>query len=137
MGSERASAGGHGEGRQILVIDDDPTILELMTAVLTEEGYAVDAALTGNAVLADGSGIRPPELVVLDMFLPGISGAELAEALRAKYGAELPILVTSASSVEDQAQAFGAYDYLSKPFDLETLLAGVRRGLPPRQDGSS
>jgi DNA-binding response OmpR family regulator len=113
---------------RILVIDDDPTILELMKAILDDEGYAVEAALTGKDALQDGSG-PPPALVVLDMFVPGISGAELADALRARYGPQLPILITSASSVDQEAHALGAYDYLPKPFDLDELLAAVRQGL--------
>jgi DNA-binding response OmpR family regulator len=117
-----------GEGPRVLVIDDDPTILELIRAILSEEGYVVDAALTGKAALADGNA-PTPAVVVLDMYLPGISGAELVEALRVRYGHNLPIMLTSASTVDDEAQALGAYEYLPKPFDLEELLASVRRGL--------
>ena len=113
---------------RILVIDDDPTILELIKAILKDEGHSVNAALTGEDVLADGA-IPAPDLLVLDMFLPGISGRELAEALRARYGQDLPILVTSASSVDREARALGAYECLPKPFELDELLAGVRQGL--------
>jgi DNA-binding response OmpR family regulator len=113
---------------RILVIDDDPTILELIKAILKDEGHSVNAALTGEDVLADGA-IPAPDLLVLDMFLPGISGRELAEALRARYGQDLPILVTSASSVDGEARALGAYECLPKPFELDELLAGVRQGL--------
>ena len=118
----------NGRGR-ILVIDDDPTILELIKAILMEDGHTVDAALTGDAVLGRDGAMPAPDLVVLDMFLPGTSGGELAEALRARYGTELPILVTSASSVDGEARALGAFECLPKPFELDELLEGVRRGL--------
>ncbi|HLG72023.1 MAG TPA: response regulator [Chloroflexota bacterium] len=118
-------------GRRILVIDDDATILDLIRAVLLEEGHDVDVALNGAEALAKDS--RPPEVCVLDMFLPGISGPDLVTALRDKFGQDLPILLTSASIVEREAEQLGAYEYLPKPFDLEELLGAVRRGL----DGSS
>ena len=113
---------------RVLVIDDDLTILELIKAILMEDGHEVVTALSGDAVLNDGA-LPAPDLVVLDMFVPGISGAELAQALRARFGRDLPILVTSASSVDGEARALGAYECLPKPFELEELLAGVRQGL--------
>lgn len=113
----------------MLVVDDDETILDLIGAILAEDGLVVEQALDGeDALNCDG----PPDLCVLDMFLPGIRGAELADALRAKYGKDLPILVTSASIVAQEARDLGAYEYLPKPFDLEDLLAAVRRGLAIR-----
>lgn len=117
-----------GPGRRILVIDDDATILDLIRAVLLEDGHTVEVALNGTEALAR-DGADPPEVCVLDMFLPGISGPELVVALRDKYGHSLPILLTSASIVEREAAQLGAYEYLPKPFDLEELLAAVRRGL--------
>jgi DNA-binding response OmpR family regulator len=112
---------------RILVIDDDPTILEMLRTILTEEGFHADAALTGEDAL--NSPPRAIDLIVLDMFLPGASGPELAERLRKKYGAEVPILVTSASPVEGESRALGAYEYLPKPFELVDLAAAIRRGL--------
>jgi len=116
-----------GRGARVLVIDDDRTILDLIHAVLADEGFHVDTALSGDeAVNSPPYGV---DLVVLDMFLPGLSGVELTDALRAKYGADLPILVTSASPVAREAHAIGAYEYLAKPFDLVDLVAAIRRGL--------
>ncbi|HEX6511542.1 MAG TPA: response regulator [Chloroflexota bacterium] len=117
---------------RILVVDDDSTIVDLIKAVLADEGFAVTTALDGREAL-DGRSEGPPDLVVLDMFLPTMSGEEVADALRAKYGPDLPILVTSASKVDVEAQALGAYENLPKPFDLEELLAAVRRGLAGRR----
>jgi DNA-binding response OmpR family regulator len=111
----------------ILVIDDDETIVELIRAVLSEEGFRVSTALSGDEAL--NSPPAPPDLIVLDMFMPGTAGAELAEGLRTKYGADVPILLISASIVDREARALGAYEYLPKPFDLDELLAAIRRGL--------
>src|ERR1044071_5658952 len=88
--------------RRILVIDDDATILELIRAVLTDEGLNVETALSGQEALSTDSE-QPPDVCVLDMFLPGISGPELVAQLRARFGAGLPILLTSASIVEREA----------------------------------
>jgi DNA-binding response OmpR family regulator len=113
---------------RIMVIDDDATILELIKAVLVEDGFTVDARLNGRAAL-DSPPNEPPALVILDIYLPGLSGAELVQALRAKYGAGLPILVTSATNLDEEASTLGSYEYLAKPFDLDQLMAAVRRGL--------
>ena len=113
----------------ILVIEDDPTIVELIRALLTEEGYGVCVAGSGQQAL--DAGYPVPALVVMDMYIPGLRGSELADRLRASYGAELPILVISASNVDGEAHKLGAYEYLPKPFDLDKLLAAVRRGLDP------
>jgi len=115
-------------GKRVLVIDDDKTILDLIAAVLRDEGCSVEAALSGQEAL-EQSPPEPPQMVVLDMFIPGISGLELAGELRAKYGADLPIIVVSASDVGEEARALGAVAYLPKPFDLEDLLRAVERGL--------
>jgi CheY-like chemotaxis protein len=115
-------------GRRILVVDDDASIADLIRAVLLEEGHDVEVALNGADALAR-NGPQPPEVCVLDMFLPDLSGPELVAALRGKYGQDLPILLTSASVVPREAKALGAYAYLPKPFELEELLAAVRRGL--------
>ena len=128
MARESASQPVRRDPPLVMVVDDDPTILDLLRAVLLEEGYRVNAALNGAQALGFPAD-QAPAVVVLDMFLPGMNGPELAVALRSKFGAQLPILVTSASNVDAEAQALGAYEYLPKPFDLDALLAGVRRGL--------
>jgi CheY-like chemotaxis protein len=115
-------------GRRVLVIDDDATIVGLIKTVLSDEGYDVAGALHGQQALRlDGP---PPDLVVLDMYIPGLlSGASLADALRAKYDRDLPILVMSASNVAKEAKALGAVSYLAKPFDLVALLEAIRLAL--------
>ena len=112
----------------VLVIEDDTTIVELLRAVLTDEGYDVRVAASGDQALDNPSPIAPA-VTVLDMHVPGASGKQLADGLRAKYGADLPILLVSASNMDEEALTLGAYEYVSKPFDLEDLLAAIRRGM--------
>ena len=123
----------------VLVVDDDRTILELVRTVLTDEGLEVVGALDGCQAMSRCREARPA-LVVLDMYIPGLSGAELARELRRVAGDKLPILVMSASSVDQQARALGAFRYLPKPFDLTDLLAAVHEGLglalAPSHDGT-
>jgi DNA-binding response OmpR family regulator len=111
------------------VIDDDPTILQLIKDVLTDEGFTVEAEPSGVKALEMAHAARP-DLVVLDMYIPGLSGRPLVQALRRRFGAGLPVLLTSASSMDDEVEGIGAYECLPKPFDIDELLAAVRRGLP-------
>lgn len=116
---------------RVLVIEDDQTIVELIRVVLTDEGYDVSVAATGDQAL-DSASPEKPAMVVLDMYVPGASGKLLTDGLRGKYGQDLPVLLVSASNVDGEAQELGAYEYVAKPFDLDDLLAAVRRGLALR-----
>jgi DNA-binding response OmpR family regulator len=114
---------------RILVIDDDPQMRELIRAALTDEGLTVETAADGRQALQRAAR-RPPTLVVLVISLPGVAGYEVATRLRTAHGAALPILVITADGRPAQkAQQAGAYGYLTKPFDLDALLAAVQRGL--------
>ena len=115
--------------RPILVVDDDPDILALIARVLAEEGYAVLTAADGHAALALARR-QPPALVVLDCMLPGPDGAAVARALRAWYGAALPIVLISASGrVREAARTLGILASLEKPFEVDALVTLVRRRL--------
>ena len=113
----------------ILVIDDDPQMRRVIRAALEDEGLTVETAADGPQALARGAR-RTPTLVVLDMSLPGIAGADVASRLRTAHGEALPILVITADGrPAEKARQVGAYAYLTKPFDLDALLAAVQRGL--------
>lgn len=120
--------------QHILVIDDDPAITSLLKRGLSYEGYAVEVAGSGEAGLALARE-RVPDLVVLDIMMPGISGLEVLRRLRA--GDErLPVLMLTAKDAPaDQVQGFeaGADDYVVKPFTFEVLLARVRALLRRQQ----
>jgi two-component system KDP operon response regulator KdpE len=116
-------------GARILVVDDEPHILRSLRTTLVAHGYEVQTAVSGEEALAIADG-RLPDLVVLDLVLPGISGLEVCETLRRR--STLPILVLSARGDErDKVAALdlGADDYLTKPFGVNELLARVRAAL--------
>jgi two-component system, OmpR family, response regulator MprA len=116
----------------VLVVDDDPSLRQVLERVLAFEGYDVETAPTGFDALermqvpARGSSVI--DLIVLDLGLPDIDGLDVARRLRAE-GHLLPILVlTARGEVGDRVAGLdaGADDYLPKPFDLTELLARVR-----------
>ena len=119
----------------ILVVDDDTRITDLLRRILAYEGYSVTVAASGTEAL-DRSLERPPDLVVLDIMLPGLDGFEVARRLRAA-GDHVPILMlTARDAVVDRVQGLemGADDYLVKPFAPEELLARVKALLRRSQE---
>lgn len=119
----------------ILVVDDDPRITNLLRRVLAYEGYSVAIAASGNEAL-NRSLERPPDLIVLDIMLPGLDGIEVAQRLRAA-GDNVPILMlTARDAVADRVKGLetGADDYLVKPFAPEELVARVKALLRRSQE---
>jgi two-component system, OmpR family, response regulator MprA len=111
----------------VLVVDDDPRITELVRRIFAYEGYSVAVAASGPEAL-DRSLERPPDLIVLDIMLPGIDGLEVARRLR-EAGDNVPILMlTARDAVANRVEglAVGADDYLVKPFAPEELVARVK-----------
>ncbi|HET8522508.1 MAG TPA: response regulator transcription factor [Thermomicrobiales bacterium] len=116
----------------ILVVEDEPGIAGFIRRGLIFEGYHVEVAEDGPAALV-ALRERPPELIVLDLMLPGIDGIELCRRVRAAEAADgspaLPILIlTARDAVTDRVAGLnaGADDYLVKPFAFEELLARIR-----------
>lgn len=111
---------------RILVIEDEDRIRQFLQRGLTYEGYRVDAAQDGRTGL-EMARDNPPDLVLLDIMLPGIDGFEVCRRLRAV--SDLPILMlTAKEAIEDRVTGLdvGADDYLVKPFAFDELLARVR-----------
>jgi DNA-binding response OmpR family regulator len=120
--------------QRILAIDDDPSVTSLLKRGLAYEGYMVDIAGTGIAGLALARE-HVPDLVVLDIMMPGMNGLEVLQRLRAA-DARLPvIMLTAKDAPADQVQGLeaGADDYVVKPFTFEVLLARVRALLRRQQ----
>jgi two-component system, OmpR family, response regulator MprA len=112
--------------QRILIIEDEPEIANYLRRGLAYEGFAVDIAGDGLAALAIARE-RAPDVVVLDLMLPGLDGMEVAQRLRA--GSSVPIIMlTARDSVADRVAGLerGADDYLVKPFAFEELLARIR-----------
>ncbi len=121
---------------RILVIDDDPSILALVSALLRSAGYDVtstpDAVEGLRLLLADA-----PDLVVLDMRMPVMNGWQFSQELRTR-GLSVPIVVmTAAQDARAWAAEIGAIGYVGKPFDIDRLLEEVARALDPDTGGST
>lgn len=120
--------------QRILVIDDDPAVTSVLKRGLSYEGFAVDTASNGAEGLALARE-RPPDLVILDIMMPGLNGLEVLQRLRAA-DAHLPVLLlTARDAPADQVQGLesGADDYVVKPFTFEVLLARLHALLRRQQ----
>ena len=117
---------------QILIVDDSPSSLQLLSEILTAEGYDVRPADSGELALA-AVGVTLPELIFLDMWMPGMDGVEVCRRLKARAESrDIPIIFLSASrDFEDQLEGLeaGAVDFVTKPFRREELLARLRTHL--------
>ncbi|WP_128983497.1 response regulator transcription factor [Streptomyces roseicoloratus] len=110
---------------RILVVDDDPTVAEVVTGYLERAGFAVEHAADGLDALR-GAEERRPELVVLDLMLPGLDGLEVCRRLRAS-GPVPVIMLTARGDEEDRITGLevGADDYVTKPFSPRELVLRV------------
>jgi DNA-binding response OmpR family regulator len=122
----------------VLVIEDDPDLGRLILLLLRRAGLAGTLRTDGVAGLA-AVGELAPDLLVLDLGLPGIDGWEVLARLRASTGPRLPVLLLSAHAQEaDRARglALGADDFVLKPFGNKELVTRLRRLLPAPVDGA-
>ena len=112
--------------RRILVVEDDPTVLEVTSSYLRAAGYVVSTAVDGFEALAAAERLKP-DLVVLDRMLPGIDGAEVCRRIRARVSVPI-ILLTALGAPEDRILGLeaGADDYLTKPFSPRELVLRVQ-----------
>ena len=114
---------------RVLVVDDEPQILRALRAGLRGHGYDVQTAIDGEDAL-DQIALHPPDIVILDLVMPGKSGFDVVQEMRT--WSTIPIIVLSARGEErDKVTALdlGADDYLTKPFGMSELLARIRVAL--------
>jgi len=127
----------------VLVIEDDPDILELVQYNLEKDGYTVTPAPHGEAGLREANK-RKPDLIVLDLMMPGMDGLEVCRRLRRQNDTQdIPIIMLTAKGEESDVIVgleMGADDYMVKPFSPKELIARIRavlrRGLPPEASGT-
>jgi CheY-like chemotaxis protein len=120
----------------VLVVDDDPDILDAICDILDAEGYRVSRARHGQEALELVDRERP-DVILLDLMMPVMDGVAFSQALRGRPAArDVPIVVISADGNPQRATSVGAVGYLAKPFDIDALLAQVagitRPGGEPR-----
>jgi sigma-B regulation protein RsbU (phosphoserine phosphatase) len=127
---------GDGSRRNILIIDDTPANLRLLSQMLAERGYRVRPVPDGRLALA-AVRAEPPDLILLDIRMPEMDGYQVCEHLKAEAQTrEIPILFISAlDATEDKVRAFtvGGVDYITKPFQVEEVLARVETHLALRE----
>jgi len=112
---------------RVLVVDDEPNIVDVITMALRFQGFATASAATGRAAIA-AVGSFKPHLVVLDVMLPDMEGFEVARRLGAQQ-ARVPVLfLTARDATDDKVRGLtlGGDDYVTKPFSLEELIARIR-----------
>jgi two-component system, OmpR family, response regulator len=125
-GGASLSGGAQAEAR-LLVVEDDPNILELLSASLRFAGFAVTSASNGaEAVTAAGD--QRPDLIVLDVMLPDLDGFEVVRKLRSGGSRTPVVFLTARDATEDKIRGLtlGGDDYVTKPFSLEELTARIR-----------
>ncbi|HXM57821.1 MAG TPA: response regulator transcription factor [Candidatus Dormibacteraeota bacterium] len=114
-------------GTRVLVVDDEPSITDLVALALRYEGFTVEKAATGRGALA-AVGRFKPDLIVLDVMLPDLSGLDVLRRLSSE-GRRVPVIfLTARDATEDKVHGLtiGGDDYVTKPFSIEELVARVR-----------
>ncbi len=122
---------------RILVVDDEPLIVEIIAETLSPEGYQILKAYSGEEAL-HSLNQEPPDLILLDLMLPGMDGLELSRQVQqdARLNHIPIIMITAKTAVNDRKAGYlrGADDYITKPFDAEELIIRVRSQLQHLRD---
>ena len=124
-------------GARVLVVDDEQRVRRLLQTALTERGYDVTTAASGEEAMA-AIAKRQPDIILLDLIMPGMSGLDVCRSVRQDLST--PIVVLSAHGEEHDkvlALDLGADDYLTRPFGMEELLARIRVALRHSVGGGS
>ncbi len=120
----------------VLIVDDDAAIRGVLRDLLTDEGFDTTEAEIGSAVTEALGSDSPPDLIMMDVRMPDKSGIDVLKEIKQPDDGPLPIIMMTAfgtSSIAIQAMQAGAYDYLTKPFDLDDVMLTVRRFFDRKQ----
>ena len=128
---DRSGPGGRTEGPLVLVVDDDAKLREFMRVNLTMEGYSVREAASADEALAAIEDTAP-ELVLLDVVMPGVDGWQMLQRMQERYGS-IPVIMFSGQVDENsagQAEERGARGFVGKPFDPQQLIERAKQLVP-------
>lgn len=120
----------HEKNIKVLIVDDESDMCWLLSRIFQDAGYELITALTGEEALTKVEK-EEPELVILDVKLPDISGIEVLSTIK-KVKSEIVVIMISAYGTEEmrkEAMRIGAYDFIDKPFNVEALLRTVRKAI--------
>ena len=121
----------------ILIVDDDQPIVDFISEALADEGYTVRSAFSVASAL-DATAARLPDLIIMDLHMPGTTGDVFVRDLRRDARTDVPVVLMTADSVSAKAlEAEGIALCLLKPFDLDDLLACVAKYIRPQQEQTS
>src|SRR4051812_44265491 len=117
----------NGTHHRVLVVDDEPNIVDVISMALRFQGFDVESAGTGADAIAAVAAFKP-ELIVLDVMLPDMEGFDVARRLGAQRARVPIVFLTARDSTEDKIRGLtiGGDDYVTKPFSLEELIARIR-----------
>jgi CheY-like chemotaxis protein len=123
-----------GQGFRILVVDDEPRMCQSLKQLLAGRGYTVETAASGREALRRLAG-QAPDLVLLDLVLPDVSGQEVLDQIRQQHPGLLVIMISGIASIDAAVAALraGAYDFIRKPLESEELLRRVENALKQKR----
>src|SRR5215203_6319954 len=112
---------------RVLVVDDEPNILDVLSMALRFHGFEIETAASGEQAVAAAAAFKP-QLMILDVMLPDMEGFEVARRLRGRAAGIPIIFLTARDATEDKVRGLtlGGDDYVTKPFSLEELVARIR-----------
>ena len=121
---------------EILIVEDDEVIMGTLAYNLSRNGFGVSQATSGNEALRMARNLRP-DLILLDVMLPGESGIEVCERIRERDQEVVIVMVTAKDAEEDKVRGFeaGADDYVTKPFSMKELVARINANLKRSETG--
>jgi two-component system nitrogen regulation response regulator NtrX len=116
---------------RILIVDDEASIRRSLAGILSDEGFAAAEAAEGEAALAELRGETPPDLVLLDIAMPGRDGVEILEEMQRTWPSLPVVMMSGHGTIETAVRAtqLGAFDFLEKPLSVEKLLLTIRHAL--------